>query len=80
MNKSILCLLVFLCSLLTLTEAAPVVEANRQATTMNIMTLIYVQSQFFFCLLMNFTALFWDDGGYYFRHCFNNFVAKPVFY
>jgi hypothetical protein len=37
---------------------------------MNMMTLLYVQNQFFFCLLGAMTGLFWGDGGYYFRHCF----------
>ncbi len=80
MNKATLCLLVFLCFLLGFVQCTPDVLANRQSYTMNFITLFYVQGQFFGCLLMTFTAVFWGDGGYYFNHCFNNFVAKPVFY
>ena len=79
--KSI-CLLMILVSLLSLAycDDTRTVAANQQSSTMNFFTLFYVQNQFFWCLMATFTALFWGDGGYYFRHCFNTFVAKPVFY
>ena len=56
------------------------VQANSQSSFMNMMTFIHVQNQFFWCLMGSFTALFWADHGNYFRHCFNTFVAKPIFY
>ena len=77
MNKSI-CLLV-LALLITFAACTPV-EYNNQSYTMNIITLFYVQSQMLRCILGSMAGVFWGDNGWYFRRCFSQFIASPVFY
>ena len=83
-NRNSICLLVFAIFLAFTSaqsvQAAPEVEANAQSYWMNLITLFHVQNMMFWCLMGSFTSLFWGDGGSYYRRCFANFVAKPVFY
>ena len=81
MNKNI-CLLVFVTLMFAsvFAEESHQVEFTNQNYWMNFITLIHVENMMFWCLMGAFTSLFWADGGYYYNNCFNNFVAKPVFY
>ena len=84
MNKTLILLLVFTVQAWAWTdlvfEEKPQVEASQQAMSLNLITLFQVQTMMFWCLFGSFTSLFWADGGAYYRRCFSNFVAMPMFY
>jgi hypothetical protein len=81
MNKSIYLVFALLCLIpQTLASSVPEVGFNFQTYWVNVMTLLYVQHNLFYCLAGSTFSLFWGDNGDFFYKCFDNFVARAQFY